>query len=65
MLAPVAIIGPHPIAVSLAPVLSILVLGFAGSGIAYLLYYNLLAQVSATQVSSLKDRRRDWWLAYL
>jgi drug/metabolite transporter (DMT)-like permease len=35
-----------------APVLSILVLGFAGSGIAYLLYYHLLAHISATQVAA-------------
>jgi drug/metabolite transporter (DMT)-like permease len=52
MLAPVAIIGPHPIAISLAPLISIAVLGLAGSGIAYLLYYNLLALVSATQVAA-------------
>jgi drug/metabolite transporter (DMT)-like permease len=28
------------------------VLGFAGSGIAYLLYYSLLANISATQVTA-------------
>jgi drug/metabolite transporter (DMT)-like permease len=52
MLAPVAIAGPHPSNVHLSSVLAILVLGFAGSGIAYLLYYHLLAHISATQVTA-------------
>jgi drug/metabolite transporter (DMT)-like permease len=52
MLTPVALIGPHPAMIRTAPVLSILVLGFAGSGIAYLLYYDLLAHISATQVTA-------------
>ncbi|WP_047489178.1 DMT family transporter [Terriglobus sp. TAA 43] len=50
MLSPVALIGPHPTQIPLSSVLAVLVLGLAGSGIAYLLYYNLLAHVSATQV---------------
>ena len=52
MLAPVALLGPHPLRIHLPSVLAVLVLGFAGSGIAYLLYYNLLAHVSATQVTA-------------
>ncbi len=50
MLAPVALIGQHPSQIPLASVLAVLVLGLAGSGVAYLLYYNLLVHVSATQV---------------
>jgi drug/metabolite transporter (DMT)-like permease len=50
MLAPAAFLGPHPADIQLPSVLAVLVLGFAGSGIAYLLYYNLLAHISATQV---------------
>lgn len=50
MLVPIAFAGTHPTAFRLAPVLAILVLGFAGSGIAYFLYYSLLAHVSATHV---------------
>jgi drug/metabolite transporter (DMT)-like permease len=50
MLAPVAAAGPHPVAFRLVPLLAILVLGFAGSGIAYFLYYNLLAHIPATHV---------------
>lgn len=50
MLMPIAFLGPHPSHIHLPSVLAILVLGFAGSGIAYLLYYNLLVHISATQV---------------
>jgi len=50
MLLPVAAVGPHPAAFQLAPILAILVLGFAGSGIAYFLYYSLLAHIPATHV---------------
>jgi len=50
MLLPIAAIGPHPTAFHLAPTLAILVLGFAGSGIAYFLYYSLLARIPATHV---------------
>lgn len=49
ILAPIAMLGPHPTQIPLTSVLAVMVLGFAGSGIAYLLYYNLLAHVSATQ----------------
>jgi drug/metabolite transporter (DMT)-like permease len=52
MLVPMAFLGPHPTSIHLSSVLAVLVLGFAGSGIAYLLYYNLLAHVSATQVTA-------------
>jgi drug/metabolite transporter (DMT)-like permease len=50
MLMPIAAVGPHPAAFHLAPILAILVLGFAGSGIAYFLYYSLLAHIPATHV---------------
>jgi drug/metabolite transporter (DMT)-like permease len=52
MLLPIAAIGPHPTAFHLAPTLAILVLGFAGSGIAYFLYYSLLARIPATHVAA-------------
>jgi drug/metabolite transporter (DMT)-like permease len=52
MLAPIAFLGPHPLHIRLPSVLAVLVLGFAGSGIAYLLYYSLLAHISATQVTA-------------
>ena len=52
MLSPVAFFGPHPLHIHLPSVLAIVVLGFAGSGIAYLLYYSLLTHISATQVTA-------------
>ena len=52
MLAPIAFVGSHPLHIHLPSVLAVLVLGFAGSGIAYLLYYSLLANISATQVTA-------------
>jgi drug/metabolite transporter (DMT)-like permease len=52
ILAPIALLGPHPLHIHLPSVLAVLVLGFAGSGIAYLLYYSLLAHISATQVTA-------------
>ncbi|MFD1731007.1 DMT family transporter [Deinococcus malanensis] len=50
MLAPVALLGPQPGPVTLTALGSMLVLGVFGSGVAYLLYYGLLARVSPTQV---------------
>ena len=50
MLAPVAALTRHPVHITLPPVLAILVLGFAGSGVAYFLYFNLLAHIPATHV---------------
>lgn len=50
MVLPVALAGQHPTALHIGPVASVAVLGFAGSGLAYLLYYRLLAHVSATHV---------------
>ena len=51
LLLPVALLGDWPVNIlSPAPLGAVAVLGFAGSGIAYLLYYKLLAEVSATQV---------------
>jgi drug/metabolite transporter (DMT)-like permease len=52
MIAPVALFGPHPAHVPLTSLAAVLVLGFAGSGLAYLLYYSLLAHISATQVTA-------------
>jgi drug/metabolite transporter (DMT)-like permease len=52
LLLPFALAGAHPSGLRLAPVAAIAILGFAGSGFAYLLYYRLLAQVSATHVAA-------------
>jgi drug/metabolite transporter (DMT)-like permease len=51
LLLPVALLGAWPLEfLAPAPLGAIAILGFVGSGIAYLLYYRLLAEVSATQV---------------
>ena len=52
MLLPFALAGAHPSALHWAPVGAVCVLGFAGSGIAYLLYYRLLPVISATQLAA-------------
>jgi drug/metabolite transporter (DMT)-like permease len=62
MLIPVALTGPRPEALHLGPIAAIAVLGFAGSGFAYLLYYRLLTQVSATQVAAVTYVLPVWGL---
>lgn len=62
MLLPLALAGPHPSGLHLAPVAAIAVLGFAGSGLAYLLYYRLLSQVSATKVAAVTYVLPVWGL---
>lgn len=52
MLVPFALAGAHPSALHAGPIGAIAVLGFAGSGIAYLLYYRLLPVISATQLAA-------------
>jgi drug/metabolite transporter (DMT)-like permease len=62
MILPIALAGPHPSTLRVAPVLAISVLGLAGSGFAYLLYYRLLAQISATQVTAVTYLLPIWGL---
>jgi drug/metabolite transporter (DMT)-like permease len=62
MIFPFALGGAHPSGLHLAPVAAITVLGFAGSGFAYLLYYRLLSQVSATHVTAVTYLLPLWGL---
>jgi drug/metabolite transporter (DMT)-like permease len=62
MILPLALAGAHPSNVRLGPVAAIAVLGFAGSGFAYLLYYRLLSQVSATHVTAVTYLLPLWGL---
>jgi drug/metabolite transporter (DMT)-like permease len=62
MILPIALAGAHPSVLRLAPVFAIAVLGFAGSGFAYLLYYRLLSQVSATHVTAVTYLLPIWGL---
>jgi drug/metabolite transporter (DMT)-like permease len=52
LLLPFALLGDHPGALQAGPIGAIAVLGFAGSGVAYLLYYRLLPVISATQLAA-------------
>jgi drug/metabolite transporter (DMT)-like permease len=62
MLLPVALAGAHPADVRLPAIAAIATLGLAGSGIPYLLYYNLLAHVSATHVVAVTYLMPIWGL---
>jgi drug/metabolite transporter (DMT)-like permease len=62
MIFPLALAGPHPSSLHVGPVVAIAVLGLAGSGFAYLLYYRLLAQVSATHVTAVTYLLPLWGL---
>jgi drug/metabolite transporter (DMT)-like permease len=62
MILPLALAGDHPYSLHLAPIAAIAVLGFAGSGFAYLLYYRLLSQVSATHVTAVTYLLPLWGL---
>ncbi|HWZ13243.1 MAG TPA: DMT family transporter [Acidobacteriaceae bacterium] len=62
MVLPVALFGPHPASVPVSSALAVIVLGVAGSGLAYLLYYRLLARVSSTHVASVTYLLPIWGL---
>ena len=69
MLLPVALAGPHPAGLHWPAIGAVATLGLAGSGFAYLLYYNLLAHVSATHVAAVTYLLPIWglfwgWLAH-
>jgi drug/metabolite transporter (DMT)-like permease len=59
---PGAIAGRHPHALHLATIAAVIVLGIVGSGLAYLLYYNLLAHISATHVVAVTYLLPIWGL---
>ncbi len=62
MLLPLALGGAHPGPMRTGPAAAIAVLGFAGSGFAYWLYYRLLEHVSATQVVAVTYLLPIWGL---
>lgn len=64
MLLPVALIGPAPAPLTLTAVGAALFLGVVGSGLAYLLYYGLLAHVSPTQVTPVTYALPVWGLGW-
>ncbi len=62
ILLPLALGSTHPGPMRAGPVAAVAVLGFAGSGIAYLLYYRLLEHVSPTQVVAVTYLLPIWGL---
>ncbi|WP_309571374.1 DMT family transporter [Deinococcus sp.] len=64
MLLPVALLGAHPAALTSRAAVSVIFLGIVGSGLAYLLYYGLLARVSPTQVTAVTYALPVWGLGW-
>jgi len=59
---PFAVLGPLPAAVTWKPLLAVSVLGALGTGVAYLLYYGLLARISVIQVQAVTYILPVWGL---
>ncbi len=64
LLLPLGILGAHPAEVSLRAWASVAVLGVVGSGLAYLVFYSLLARVSATQTTAVTYLLPIWGLLW-
>lgn len=64
LLLPLALLGAHPVAPDARAWGSVLFLGVVGSGLAYLLYYGLLARVSPTQVTAVTYALPVWGLGW-
>jgi drug/metabolite transporter (DMT)-like permease len=62
MILPVATIGPHPEAITRSSVFAATLLGVAGSGLAYLLYYDLLSRIPSTHVVAVTYLLPIWGL---
>jgi len=59
---PLAAFGPHPAALHLKSVLAVTVLGVLGSGLAYLLFFRLLATISSTRTVAVTYLLPIWGL---
>jgi drug/metabolite transporter (DMT)-like permease len=62
LLLPLAALGPHPAALHLKSVLAVTVLGVLGSGLAYLLFFRLLANTSSTRTVAVTYLLPIWGL---
>jgi drug/metabolite transporter (DMT)-like permease len=62
LMLPVAALGPLPSAVTARSVLAVCVLGIFGTGVAYLIYYGMLARISAVQVQAVTYVLPVWGL---
>jgi drug/metabolite transporter (DMT)-like permease len=77
-LLPLLLLSPNSKTITVGPILALLALGVIGSGVAYWIYFNLLASVSPTQVMAVTylipiwalfwgiiDREPVGWLSFL
>ena len=62
MILPVATLGPHPVTIRPSSIFAAVALGFAGSGLAYLLYYDLLSRIPSTHVVAVTYLLPIWGL---
>jgi drug/metabolite transporter (DMT)-like permease len=62
VLLPLAAFGPHPSALHFKSVLAVTVLGVLGSGLAYLLFFRLLATISSTRTVAVTYLLPIWGL---
>jgi drug/metabolite transporter (DMT)-like permease len=62
MILPLALAGPHPVNLRPSTIAAMALLGVVGSGFAYLLYYSLLAHISATHVVAVTYLLPIWGL---
>jgi len=62
MILPVASFGPHPVTIARSSILAASLLGVAGSGLAYLLYYDLLSRIPSTHVTAVTYLLPIWGL---
>lgn len=61
-LLPIAVLGPHPTALHFKSVAAIMTLGVLGSGLAYLLFFRLLATISPTRTVAVTYLLPIWGL---
>ena len=62
LLLPLAAFGPHPTALHLKSAIAVTVLGVLGSGLAYLLFFRLLATISSTRTVAVTYLLPIWGL---
>jgi drug/metabolite transporter (DMT)-like permease len=62
MILPVATFGPHPGRIAPSSIAAASLLGVAGSGLAYLLYYDLLSRIPSTHVTAVTYLLPIWGL---
>jgi drug/metabolite transporter (DMT)-like permease len=62
MILPIATFGQHPGAIARSSIFAAILLGVAGSGLAYLLYYDLLSRIASTHVVAVTYLLPIWGL---